>query len=68
MDFLKDKSNDDNEKLLKSINERGKIHIVPSKLKGVYILRFAVCSRFTISDDVKYAWKEIQDAASDLFP
>lgn len=63
---LKGKSNEDNEKLLKSINDRGKIHIVPSKLKGTYILRFAICSRFTTLEDVKYGWKEIQDAASEL--
>ncbi|XP_021950777.1 aromatic-L-amino-acid decarboxylase [Folsomia candida] len=64
---MNNKSEEDNEKLLKSINERGKIHIVPSKLHGLYILRFAVCSRFTTSKDVEFAWKEIQDATTDLF-
>ncbi|ODN06479.1 Aromatic-L-amino-acid decarboxylase [Orchesella cincta] len=65
---LKDKSNEDNEKLLKRINERGKIHIVPAKIKDLYIIRFAICSRFTNLEDVKIGWQEIQDATTELFP
>ncbi|XP_015922983.1 aromatic-L-amino-acid decarboxylase [Parasteatoda tepidariorum] len=62
---LKD-SNSENEKILKRINERRKIHITPTTIRGRYMLRFAVCSRFTTSEDVKFAWSEIQTVASQL--
>lgn len=64
---LQDKPNAENEKLLQKINSRGKIHVVPAVLKDVYVIRFVVCSRFTTLDDIKYAWKEIQDAAGESF-
>ena len=64
---VQNKSDNDNERLLKSINDRGKIHIVPAKLHGKFILRFAVCSRYTELQDINYAWKEIQEATSALF-
>lgn len=55
--------NDFNETLLKRINGRGKIHLVPSKINDVYFLRMAVCSRFTVSDDIVYSWNEVKEAA-----
>jgi len=55
--------NQDNEQLLKEINSRGKIHMVPTILQGTYVIRFAICSRFTNLEDVKFAWKEIQEVA-----
>lgn len=55
-----------NERLLKEINGRGKIHMVPTMLNGVYVLRFAICSRFTNKEDVKFAWKEIQEIATNI--
>jgi len=55
-----------NEDLLKKINDAGKIHMVPSKLRGLYILRFAVCSRYTESRDVSLAWGEISTLADQL--
>jgi len=51
--------NDKNQLLNKKINEEAKIHITPAKLSDVYILRFAVCSRFTLSTDIEFAWAEI---------
>jgi aromatic-L-amino-acid decarboxylase len=64
---LKGRSDEDSAKLLKSINERGKIHIVPSKINGKYILRMAVCSRYTISEDMLFAYNEVSDATKELF-
>ncbi|CAG7835526.1 unnamed protein product [Allacma fusca] len=61
------RNDDDCAKLLKSINERGKIHIVPSKINGKYILRMAVCSRYTISEDMLYAYDEVSAATKELF-
>lgn len=60
-------SNAVNEALLKRINGRGKIHMVPSKINDVYFLRMAVCSRFTVSDDMKFSWAEISEAADAEF-
>nr|BDD85275.1 dopa decarboxylase [Ischnura senegalensis] len=56
-------TNERNEALLKRINGNGKIHLVPSKVRSVYFLRFAVCSRHTESHDVIASWKEIQNVA-----
>ena len=52
-------SNAVNERLNKNINDAGKIHITPSKIRETYILRFAVCSRFTMETDIQLAWQEI---------
>ena len=52
-------SNAVNETLNKKINDAGKIHITPSKIRETYILRFAVCSRFTVETDIQLAWQEI---------
>lgn len=54
-------SNEVNEKLLKAINDDRRIHMVPSIIRGVYFLRFAICASSTTSDDVVYAWKVIQE-------
>ncbi|XP_055376604.1 aromatic-L-amino-acid decarboxylase isoform X2 [Condylostylus longicornis] len=59
-------TNELNELLLKRINGRGNIHLVPSKINGIYFLRFAVCSRFTKSEDIEYSWKEISESASEV--
>ncbi|XP_041369157.1 aromatic-L-amino-acid decarboxylase-like [Gigantopelta aegis] len=58
--------NDTNERLLKAINDEGRIHLVPSKMKGKYFLRFAVCASRTNLGDVKFAWQVIQDATENL--
>ncbi|KAJ6647507.1 Aromatic-L-amino-acid decarboxylase [Pseudolycoriella hygida] len=58
-------SNELNEKLLKRINGRGKIHMVPSKINDVYFIRMAVCSRFTVSEDMVYSWTEVSAAADE---
>ncbi|XP_022223172.1 aromatic-L-amino-acid decarboxylase isoform X1 [Drosophila obscura] len=58
-------SNERNEALLKRINGRGNIHMVPAKIRDVYFLRMAVCSRFTQSEDMVYSWKEVSAAASE---
>ena len=63
---LKDKSNDINEELNKKINDRGKIHITPCNVNGKFILRFAVCSRFTESDDIQTAYEEVSEVANEI--
>eukprot|EP00099_Drosophila_melanogaster_P025073 NP_724163.1 dopa decarboxylase, isoform C [Drosophila melanogaster] len=59
-------SNERNEALLKRINGRGHIHLVPAKIKDVYFLRMAICSRFTQSEDMEYSWKEVSAAADEM--
>lgn len=54
------------EALLKRINGRGKIHLVPSKINDVYFLRMAVCSRFTQVEDIDLSWTEVADAATEM--
>ena len=64
---LKGRSDEDNEKLLKRINERANIHIVPSKIGGKYILRLAICSRYTVAEDMPFAYNEISAVVKELF-
>ncbi|KAK7576159.1 hypothetical protein V9T40_012445 [Parthenolecanium corni] len=59
-------SNEINEKLYKAINASGKIHLVPSKIKDLYFLRFAVCSRYTQSPDIRFSWDEIKYLAGQI--
>ncbi|KAL0273788.1 UNVERIFIED_CONTAM: hypothetical protein PYX00_006381 [Menopon gallinae] len=59
-------SNEINEKLYKRINDNGKIHLVPSKIRDIYFLRLAVCSRMTESSDMIAAWEEIKTLAEEL--
>jgi len=58
--------NDLNELLLKKINSRGNIHLVPSKIGDIYFLRLAICSRFTKETDIDFSWNEIRAAADDV--
>ncbi|GIY81256.1 aromatic-L-amino-acid decarboxylase [Caerostris darwini] len=55
-----------NEDLVKRVNDRRKIHVTPSTVKGSFIVRFAVCSRFTTLPDIKKAWEEIHTVASEI--
>lgn len=60
---LKDKTNDENKRLLEEINSRGRIHMVPTQLNGKFVIRFAICSRFTTGDDVDFAINEIVEVS-----
>jgi len=55
-------SNEINEALLKEINERGKVYMVPSKVKGTFFLRMAICSRYTQIEDIDVTWNEVNEA------
>ncbi|XP_034237002.1 aromatic-L-amino-acid decarboxylase isoform X2 [Thrips palmi] len=63
---LKGASNEPSEALLKRINGHGKIHLVPSKVRDVYFLRLAVCSRYTNSEDIRQSWDEVRTQADEL--
>lgn len=59
-------SNEVNEALLKRLNGRGVIHLVPSKIRDVYFLRLAICSRYTEKSDIDISWKEVKEAAEEV--
>ncbi|KAF8766831.1 Histidine decarboxylase like protein [Argiope bruennichi] len=48
------------ENLLKKINSSGKLHCVPSSLKGKYVIRFTVTSPQTTIRDIHHDWAIIQ--------
>ncbi|CAG9137459.1 unnamed protein product [Plutella xylostella] len=58
--------NSHSERLLKVINSRGKIHVVPSSFKNKYVIRFCVISPKTTSQDILDAWNEIKLCAQDI--
>lgn len=58
--------NERNEVLLKKLNGRGVIHLVPSKIDDVFFLRVAICSRFSEQEDMDVTWKEICDTANEV--
>ena len=60
-------NNEDNTKLLKAINADGRIHMVPSVVKGNYFLRFVVCASRTTSEDIQKAWTVIQEITNREF-
>ncbi|XGW19009.1 hypothetical protein V3C99_003093 [Haemonchus contortus] len=53
---IKNSSNADNEALCNAINDDRRIHLVPSKVHGMFFLRLAVCSQLTTENDVKFAF------------
>ncbi|XP_040289280.1 aromatic-L-amino-acid decarboxylase-like [Bufo bufo] len=59
-------SNTLNKSLLQKINTLKKIHLVPSCLGENFILRFAVCVRTLESNHVAFAWKHIEELATEV--
>ncbi|KAM4029201.1 aromatic-L-amino-acid decarboxylase isoform 1-T5 [Anomaloglossus baeobatrachus] len=55
-----------NKSLLQMINNLKKIHIVPCCLGDKFILRFAVCARTVESNHIEFAWKHIEELATEL--
>ena len=54
------------EELLKRINEAGRVHMIPAKLRQIFVIRMAICSRFTETSDVDNSWNEIRQQ-TDVF-
>lgn len=54
------------EALLKKINDAGKIYVIPAQLRETYIIRFAICSRYTELSDVQSSWEEIRLQANEI--
>ena len=47
------------ETLLKRINDSGQVYMIPAKLRDMYVIRFAVCSRYTELSDIQASCQEI---------
>ncbi len=56
------------ESLLKRINDNGQVYMIPAKLHDTYIIRFAVCSRYTELSDIQASCEEICRHANDVVP
>ncbi|KAH9518894.1 Tyrosine decarboxylase [Bulinus truncatus] len=54
------------QRLLKMINDSGKLHMVPAMLNEHYIIRFALCTEYACEEDISFAWKVITTAATEL--
>lgn len=54
------------EKLLKRLNNRGRIHCVPAALKDKYVIRFTVTSQYTTNQDILDDWKEIKAVTGEI--
>ena len=59
-------SNDLTKQLLDKLMARCRIYVVPGSYRGKILIRFAVCSRFTIEEDILFAWSEISHQASEV--
>lgn len=55
-----------NQTLLATINASGKLHMIPSLVKGKYIIRFCVVAENATENDVEYAWNVIVEHAAEL--
>jgi len=48
------------ERLLKQINDAGRVYMIPAKLRYKFIIRTAIASRMTEPGDVKATFDEIR--------
>ncbi|CAF2751870.1 unnamed protein product [Rotaria sp. Silwood2] len=51
------------EKLLSSLNDSGQIHVIPSMLNDILIIRFVVCAKDASENDMHVAFQIIQTCA-----
>jgi aromatic-L-amino-acid decarboxylase len=63
---LKDRSNELNETLLKSIQNDKRIYLVPAMVKKIFFLRMVICSTLTEKKHIDFAWKVIDECATEL--
>ncbi|CAF3961473.1 unnamed protein product [Rotaria sp. Silwood2] len=59
-------SNKLSQRLLLSLNDSGFIHMVPSMVNDLYIIRFAVCAKHATDDDMHVAFRIIQEHADSV--
>jgi aromatic-L-amino-acid decarboxylase len=62
--FRRTASDEENEALLRRVNDRGEIFISHTKLDGRYALRLAIGNEQTTEADVRVAWRALREAAT----
>ncbi|XP_034950094.1 tyrosine decarboxylase-like [Chelonus insularis] len=55
-----------NQELLANINASGKIHMIPSRMMGQYVIRFCVTRENATEDDIEYAAQVIEQHATEV--
>ncbi|XP_034248097.1 aromatic-L-amino-acid decarboxylase-like [Thrips palmi] len=55
-----------NQQLLAALNESGKLHMIPSMVRGRYVIRFCVVAEHATEADIEHAWEVISEHATDL--
>jgi aromatic-L-amino-acid/L-tryptophan decarboxylase len=64
--FRRDRSDEDNERLLERVNASGEIFLSHTRLDGRYVLRLAIGNFRTTEDDVRLAWDVLRREAAAL--
>lgn len=54
------------EKLLKRLNEDRRVYLVPTSLKGKFVLRLAIQPEPTKSEDIQSTWKVLTELADGI--
>ncbi|XP_067659502.1 aromatic-L-amino-acid decarboxylase-like [Haliotis asinina] len=54
------------QKLLKVVNDSGKLHMVPALINEHYVIRFAICAEKADDKDIYFAWDVIRSFASEI--
>lgn len=47
------------QQLLDKINAAKKIYVIPCYIREKFVIRFAICSRITTTEDINFSWAEI---------
>jgi aromatic-L-amino-acid decarboxylase len=55
-----------NERLLHALNDSGRLYLTQTRVRGRYVIRFAIGQRTTTRRHVKQAWQLIQQTAREL--
>jgi aromatic-L-amino-acid decarboxylase len=61
--FRRSGTDEENEALMRRVNDRGEIFISHTKLDGRFVLRLAVGNEPTTETDVQLAWRALREAA-----
>ena len=64
--FRLKESDDFNQELLANINAAGKLHMIPSRVRGKYALRFCVVKEQASEADIDFAIEALSDHATEV--
>jgi aromatic-L-amino-acid decarboxylase len=53
-----------NERLLHSLNDDGRVYLTQTRVRGRYVIRFAIGQLYTTRAHVAHAWQTICDTAT----